>query len=393
MRRAERAEPARGPPTTITERPSTEDRDPRSERAEPLLDGFFAERLADAREFASYITAAASRSSLPTHDKTGGGSQSRHVELGEVSSSSATLADGRADENDPLPEGIRVAGQQPGMQAAASSSPPHQQQQRRVRFVSEPVLIPPTLGMLQFAQSERDALHKIDHDQVRPMLSLLALVVGLLLASLLRGGRAGSRSIIGVAPCSSLSWLMLVAMLGALMVVTLHVTRILEARHRRRVHAMHEFLEGDVAWTEETVARIPLVAGIAGVAGGLAGIGGGMITAPLLLELGMLPAVASATSALCVLVSSAAGALQFLVLGMLFVDRALWFGATCMLGTLVGQVVVNRVVRRTKSASFIIFIVAAVMVVAIGLLGFVQVRNFVQSIRNKESLGLRSLCG
>jgi hypothetical protein len=53
------------------------------------------------------------------------------------------------------------------------------------------------------------------------------------------------------------------------------------------------FLPDDVQWDESTSVLYPLACMVAGLCAGLFGIGGGIIKGPLMLEMGMLPQVAS----------------------------------------------------------------------------------------------------
>ena len=82
---------------------------------------------------------------------------------------------------------------------------------------------------------------------------------------------------------------------------------------------------------------LPAFCVVAGVAAGLLGIGGGMVTGPLLLALGVNPAVAVATSGFMVLFTSSCTTIHFVVAGMLRADFAIWYGGVGMLATVVGQ--------------------------------------------------------
>ena len=54
-------------------------------------------------------------------------------------------------------------------------------------------------------------------------------------------------------------------------------------------------------WDDETLAKFPKVALLAGVAAGLLGIGGGMVIGPLFMEIGMEPQVGTSTCAYMIL--------------------------------------------------------------------------------------------
>merc|ERR1719458_2180414 len=57
-------------------------------------------------------------------------------------------------------------------------------------------------------------------------------------------------------------------------------------------------VEGVLAWTPRTLRLYPLLSTAAGFLGGFLGIGGGIIMAPLLLELGMAAEASQATTAM-----------------------------------------------------------------------------------------------
>ena len=63
-------------------------------------------------------------------------------------------------------------------------------------------------------------------------------------------------------------------------------------------------------WDKRAIVRYPSLCMFAGVAAGLLGIGGGMVKGPLLLEMGVLPQVASATSATMILFTASATTIQ-----------------------------------------------------------------------------------
>ena len=116
------------------------------------------------------------------------------------------------------------------------------------------------------------------------------------------------------------------------------------------------------------ILKYPLIASIAGVLGGLLGIGGGMIVSPLLIELGVIPTVAAATSAMAVMITSSSAMLQFLLLGFLRWDYTLFFMLVGIVGTFVGQTGVNWAVKKYGRVSLVIFAVAIIMALAIVLM-------------------------
>ena len=87
-------------------------------------------------------------------------------------------------------------------------------------------------------------------------------------------------------------------------------------------------------------------ASLHGIAG-LLGISGASIINPLLLEFGVHPQAAAATSTLMVLFTSSSAALSFGFGHQLNLQFALTFGLCCMGASLAGVVLVQRVVKRS----------------------------------------------
>ena len=56
-------------------------------------------------------------------------------------------------------------------------------------------------------------------------------------------------------------------------------------------------MEGDIAWDNRATIIYPLICIGAGLCAGMFGIGGGIVQVPLMLQMGVNPKVASASSA------------------------------------------------------------------------------------------------
>ena len=90
--------------------------------------------------------------------------------------------------------------------------------------------------------------------------------------------------------------------------------------HGSRVAWRRQVLPGDVRWTPRSAVSLACAAAAVGLVAGLLGLGGGELMAPLLLAVGLLPQVASATSACMVLFTAASDVAHYLVEGVLRPD-------------------------------------------------------------------------
>ena len=106
--------------------------------------------------------------------------------------------------------------------------------------------------------------------------------------------------------CSAGQWAMRAFLLLAV-VAAVAVGGVLTRRSQAaRAASGARALPGDILWSRAQCVGVPLLAYGVGAVAGLLGLGGGELMAPLLLALGMLPQVASATSAFMIMFTSSA---------------------------------------------------------------------------------------
>ena len=109
----------------------------------------------------------------------------------------------------------------------------------------------------------------------------------------------------GFVPCgSSTYWA--VVLLPATVAVPLTVSfgkELIQAGERKKMAGIKS-QRGDLKWDSRSVTLYPAICFGCGIAAGALGIAAGMVLSPILLELGMIPAVAAATSGFTVLFTS-----------------------------------------------------------------------------------------
>lgn len=226
--------------------------------------------------------------------------------------------------------------------------------------------------------------------RVVPFMDMLVLCltwVGLVVFSLAKGGH-GTPSIIGLS-CGSVGyWGLVVIAFPFFAAVTMYYGIKISNFHNRLRASGFEYAKGDVVWTKEAVVKYPALCTAAGVAAGLLGIGGGMVKGPLLLEMGLHPQVAAATSSSMILFTSSATTVQFIILGTLTVDHALWHGAIGFVSGLIGQLGMSYLIRKYRKSAFVIFLVAFVIGFSGIIMGFLGVTR----LSEIGFGGFRSLC-
>jgi len=210
---------------------------------------------------------------------------------------------------------------------------------------------------------ELDLLMDQEGSVWRPMLWMVMVWIIVSVFALLRAG-----TVMNVETCSMEYWLFEFGVFPCLFVITFLIARANSKRFQRKLELKWKPAEGDIEWNLKKSIIYPSIAALSGLLGGLLGIGGGMILSPLLLELGVLPRVASATSALAVLMTSSSSTFQKVLNDMIRYDYMAFFGAVGIIGTFIGQTVVNVAIKKYGRNSIVIAAVASVIAVAIVLM-------------------------
>jgi len=106
------------------------------------------------------------------------------------------------------------------------------------------------------------------------------------------------------------------------------------------------------------------------VIAGLIGLGGGELMAPLLLALGMLPQVASSTSAFMILFTSSSNLVHYLFEGVLAPEPGYVVWGLCLgfISALTGRLLSLRLVHKLHHPSLLIFSLGILLLLALVLL-------------------------
>ena len=121
---------------------------------------------------------------------------------------------------------------------------------------------------------------------------------------------------------------------------------------------------GDVHWTRRSVVWYPIISWTAGFVAAMMGVGGGMITNPVMLEMGIVPAVAAATSSFMMIFTASASSMQYIIIGRIDLLLGLLAFSVSFSGALLGQVVVSGYVKRHRRQSYLIFMLVLLTIVS-----------------------------
>ncbi|CUG92640.1 Hypothetical protein, putative [Bodo saltans] len=145
-------------------------------------------------------------------------------------------------------------------------------------------------------------------------------------------------------------------------------------------------------WSTKTTIVFPLLCVVAGFAATMLGIGGGLVLSSLLLEAGLAPAHASATSGLATLLIASQSVITLIIGDKLRADYGMLCFAAGMLSTIFGRLVLLRQIEKRDATYLIVAALAFIMggsMVAVIAYG---VYNTYTIFTHDGSLGFGPMC-
>lgn len=197
-----------------------------------------------------------------------------------------------------------------------------------------------------------------------------------------------------VIACSGLYWAFnLLQIPVALALFGYECVKLYKESKSRRVSGSHEMIcDAAIDWTVMNLALCALSGLVGGTVGGLLGSGGGFVLGPLLLEIGVVPQVASATATFVMMFSSSLSVVEFYLLKRFPMPFAIYLTLVSMLAGFWGQFLVRKIVGILRRASIIVFILSGVIFSSALTMGVIGVEKSVSMIQNHEFMGFLDFC-
>ncbi|KAL9183717.1 hypothetical protein ACHAXT_004573 [Thalassiosira profunda] len=246
-------------------------------------------------------------------------------------------------------------------------------------------------GLPEFSNplSQEDILEEERHPRRRNVLLIVTLFLVVLLINILKGG-GGFASPIGIECGSAAFWSAQALLLVWVLCISFIGRRFLLKDAKRKADAGYHYLDDDIRWDSRSTVIYPLISTLAGFCAGMFGIGGGIIKGPLMLAMGVHPAVASATSACMIFFTSFTATTTFSVYGLMVTDYAVVGAILGFSATLLGQTVMSRILKKSKRNSYIAFSIGFVVLLSAVLMALESVLHLVSSEENDEFGGICS---
>ncbi|XP_072973223.1 sulfite exporter TauE/SafE family protein 4-like isoform X2 [Typha angustifolia] len=165
-----------------------------------------------------------------------------------------------------------------------------------------------------------------------------------------------------------------------------------ESRDRRMCGNWECVCEASIEWNAMQILFCALCGLLGGTVGGLLGSGGGFILGPLLLEIGVIPQVASATATFVMMFSSSLSVVEFYFLKRFPIPYAIYLIAVSVIAGFWGQLFVRKLVKALGRASIIVFILSSVIFASALTMGVVGTEKTIAMIKQNEYMGFLHFC-
>ncbi|GAV63805.1 TauE domain-containing protein [Cephalotus follicularis] len=197
-----------------------------------------------------------------------------------------------------------------------------------------------------------------------------------------------------VAVCSAWYWVFFCLQFPIALGVFGHESVKLYKKHKERLSTgnMENICGASIEWTAVHITFCALCGILGGTVGGLLGSGGGFILGPLLLEIGVIPQVASATATFVMMFSSSLSVVEFYLLKRFPVPYALYLMGVSILAGFWGQFFIRKLVTILKRASLVVFILSGVIFASAIIMGVVGIEKSIKMTQNHEFMGFLGFC-
>ena len=154
----------------------------------------------------------------------------------------------------------------------------------------------------------------------------------------------------------------------------------------------YQIMQGEVHWDKKTTIKYALVSSAVGAISTYLGIGGGMITGPFFLQIGMLPEIVAATNSVTTFFSALASSFQYFGTDRVLPYYSLYFFVLSGFSSIIGLKLSSYVSKKFNRKSFIIFILSGLIGLSTIMLVVLGSINISSEIKEGKSFGFKNFC-
>lgn len=210
----------------------------------------------------------------------------------------------------------------------------------------------------------------------------------LMILNLFRGNK-NLDSIIGIPYCSPGFWVFQFLYIPFGLSFFGFILWLLSKEYKQKVEAGYVFHSSDLKWDKTTCIQLFFNGLLVGLISSLLGVGGAIVSAPMLLRLGVETQEASFTASFMALFSSIASVIQYMIIGKIRWDYAGFYGGVSLVSMVIGLKVILTYLKRKNMMYGIVFVLVFMIIVATVLNIYSNVKEIVT---NEESRSFKSYC-
>lgn len=163
-------------------------------------------------------------------------------------------------------------------------------------------------------------------------------------------------SFIGVVRCSLTYWaIFILFIIVCLILVKVSLNKVKKTQERKK-ELIPDFKNEVTENIEKNMYFSVAVAIFTGIVSSTLGIGGGMITNPVFISMGMDPKESSSTSNFLIIIAGLSTTFLFIMSGQLQIGYCLGLGSLCMVAALVGSIFILKYINKTGKSSILLII-------------------------------------
>ena len=164
--------------------------------------------------------------------------------------------------------------------------------------------------------------------------------------------------------CSIFYWLLEIFFILMCALATWVSVKVNSSEQKLKVKYGVHFKEGDVKFEGKALTVVISIGFVGGLVAGALGLGGGSIYNPALLTLGVHPKVSGATGMFLVLYSTINSCLINFLNDFLDVKYACWISTFSLLGSVLGMMATDKVVKITGKPSVMVWVLVFVFLIS-----------------------------
>jgi uncharacterized membrane protein YagU involved in acid resistance len=223
---------------------------------------------------------------------------------------------------------------------------------------------------------------------------ILVMLIGLLILDQVVEGNNKLPSLLGIPRCSSIFWLCFISFAAFLVILAkVMYGKVRDDESKRIFIGNNEDFRIGSDKTAQNIDKILFMCFIGGVMSGMLGVGGGIILTPLMLELGVLPKVASSTANFLLVFTASSGSFLFIISNQLIWDYAIFYAFMCSVASVVGSIYISAYIKRTNRMSVLIYMLFYLMIFSLMILPINGIKHAYYDLKSGFNLfQFRSFC-